>query len=127
MPRQSLIEYLGEYRRHGREVAIAQRSGYRMVRWSYNDVAGTAAQCAREFESRGIEPGDRVLLWGRNSAEWVAAFFGCILRGAVAVPMDQGATADFVGRVAQQVDAKLLVVGRENAGACPQQPALALE
>ena len=24
--------------------------------------------------------------WGRNSAEWVAAFFGCILRGAVAVP-----------------------------------------
>ena len=71
-----------------------------------------AAQFARELESRGIEPGDRVLLWGRNSAEWVAAFFGCILRGAVAVPMDQGATADFAGRVARQVDAKLLVVSR---------------
>ena len=123
MPRQSLIEYLGEYRRRGRDLAFAQYSGYRMVRWSYGDVAGMAAQCARELEARGIVPGDRVLLWGRNSAEWVAAFFGCILRGAVAVPMDQGATADFVGAVAQQVDAKLLVVdGRTRARAakiCP--------
>ena len=74
---------------------------------------GFAAQCAREFERLGISPGDRILLWGRNSAEWVAAFFGCILRGAVAVPMDQAATADFARRVAQQVDAKLLLVDRE--------------
>jgi long-chain acyl-CoA synthetase len=127
MPRESLIEYLGEYGRHGRDIAFAQRNGYRMAHWSYGDVAGVAAQCAREFEARGVVPGGRVLLWGPNSAEWVAAFFGCILRGAVAVPMDQGATADFAGRVAQQVDAKLFVVGRENAQAWPQRPSLVLE
>src|SRR4029077_4089713 len=86
-----------------------------------------AAQCAREFERLGIAPGDRILLWGRNSAEWVAAFFGCILRGAVAVPMDQGATADFAGRVARQVDAKLLVVDRENVLIGNQRPAILLD
>jgi long-chain acyl-CoA synthetase len=127
MPRQSLIEYLVEGKRHGRDIAYAQRSGYRLVRWSYSDVADVAAQCAREFEARGIGPGDRVLLWGPNSAEWVAAFFGCILRGAVAVPMDQGSTADFVGRVAQQVDAKLLVAARENVPLRPQHPILVLD
>ena len=111
----------------GRDIAFAQRSGYRIVRWSYRDVAGVAAQFARELEARGIEPGDRVLLWGRNSPEWVAAFFGCILRGAVAVPMDQGATSDFAGRVAQQVDAKLLVVSRENDHAGKGWPALLLD
>jgi long-chain acyl-CoA synthetase len=109
MPRQSLIDYLQAYPRHGRSTAFVQRSGYRTSRWSYREVAGLAAQCAREFERLGIAPGDRILLWGRNSAEWVAAFFGCILRGAVAVPMDPGATADFAGRVARQVDAKLLL------------------
>jgi long-chain acyl-CoA synthetase len=102
MPRQSLIDFLQEYARHGRSTAFAQRSGYRTLRWSYRDVADLAAQCARELERLGVAPGDRVLLWGRNSAEWVAAFFGCILRGAVAVPMDQGAAADFAARVAGQ-------------------------
>ncbi len=127
MPRQSLIEYLGEYGRHGRGIAFAQRSGYRTVRSTYQEVAGMAAQCAREFEARGIGPGDRILLWGPNSAEWVAAFFGCILSGAVAVPMDHSATAEFAGRVAQQVDAKLLVVAREAVPANPQQPVLVLD
>jgi long-chain acyl-CoA synthetase len=115
MPRQSLIDYVQEYPRHGRSTAFVQRSGYRTSRTCYRDVAGLAAQCAREFERLGIAPGDRILLWGRNSAEWVAAFFGCILRGAVAVPMDQGATADFAGRVARQVDARLLVADRGNS------------
>ena len=113
MPRQSLIDFLQEYARHGRSTAFVQRSGYRTLRRSYRDVADLAAQCARELERLGVAPGDRVLLWGRNSAEWVAAFFGCILRGAVAVPMDQGATADFAARVAGQVDAKVVFAERE--------------
>ena len=124
MPRQSLIDYLQEYPKHGRSTAFVRRSGYRTSRSSYRDVAGLAAQCAREFERVGIAPGDRVLLWGRNSAEWVAAFFGCILRGAVAVPMDQGATADFAGRVARQVDARLVLADRENLLIGEQRPAI---
>src|SRR5712692_4282449 len=127
MPRHSLIEYLAECGRHGHGMAYGERCGYRMERWSYRDVKGVSSQFARELEARRIGPGDRVLLWGRNSAEWVAAFFGCLLRGAVAVPMDQGATADFAGRVAQQVDAKLLVVARENVLAGEERAALVLD
>src|SRR5260370_41404379 len=127
MPRRSLIEYLAGYGRHGRSIAFAERSGYRMARWSYRDVASVAAQVARELEGRRIGPGDRVLLWGRNSAGWVAAFFGCILRGAVARTIDQSATADFAGRVAQQVDAKLLVVARGNVLAGAERAALMLD
>jgi long-chain acyl-CoA synthetase len=114
MPRHSLAEYLHQYAAHGRGVAFAQRSGYRLVRTSYGEVARLAVQCAREFQRRGIAPGTRVVLWGRNSAEWVAAIFGCILSGVVAVPMDVTATVDFVSRVANEVDAKLLIADREN-------------
>jgi long-chain acyl-CoA synthetase len=127
MPRRSLIEYLAGYGRHGHSFAYSEHCGYRMARWSYREVAGLAAQFARELEARRIGPGDRVLVWGRNSGEWVAAFIGCILRGAVAVPMDQGATADFAGRVAQQVDAKLLVVAREHIPSGEGRAALVLE
>jgi long-chain acyl-CoA synthetase len=114
MPRQSLNEFLREYPRHGLDLAFTQRSGYRTVRLSYVEVAGLAAQCARELERQGIQPGERILLWGRNSAEWVAGFFGCILRGAVAVPIDQSASPEFAVRLAQQVDAKLLLADSQN-------------
>jgi len=34
-------------------------------------------------------PGDHVFLGAANSAEWVACFWGILLRGAVVVPMTQ--------------------------------------
>ncbi|MGB9080630.1 MAG: AMP-binding protein, partial [Desulfuromonadaceae bacterium] len=36
----------------------------------------------------GVEPGDKVILWGPNSSWWAAAYWGIIIRGAVAVPVD---------------------------------------
>src|ERR1700722_6147213 len=115
MPRQSLIDYLLQYAGPGADTAFVQRSGYRTERWSYTEVARLAERCAREYEAKGVSPGDRVILWGGNSPEWVAAFRGCVLRGAVAVPMDRGSTPDFVGRVAQQVDARLVILPQEKA------------
>jgi long-chain acyl-CoA synthetase len=115
MPRQSLLSFLQEHAQRHRDTAFVQHAGYRTTRWSYRDVAEIAAQCARAYHSQGIAPGDRILLWGRNSAEWVAAFFGCVLSGAIAVPLDRAASADFVRRVARQVDAKLILADREDA------------
>ena len=102
-----------------------QRRGYRTVRWSYRQVAETAFRFARELEARRIEKGERVLIWGPNSAEWIAAFFGCALRGVVVVPMDDVATPDFALRVHQQVGAKLLVCSRQHV--TQSIPALTLE
>ncbi|MGH9731291.1 MAG: AMP-binding protein [Candidatus Acidiferrales bacterium] len=112
MARQSLIEFLDEYGRRGKEVAVAHRRGYRMERWSYGRIADTARGFASELAARGIARGERVVLWGDNSAEWVAAFFGCVLRGVVVAPIDRVATAEFAGRVAQTVEAKLLIGSR---------------
>lgn len=127
MRRRSLIEYLDAYFRHGRDIAYVQREGYRTARWSYRETAETACQFARELEARKIGAGDRVLLWGENSAEWVATFLGCVWRGAVVVPMDSIAANDFALRVARQVDAKLLVGSRERAHLDPALPTIALE
>ena len=77
-------------------------------------MLASAYRFARELDARGIGPGDKVLLWGDNCAEWVAAFFGCLLRGAVVVPIDNIAAPDFAHRVAQQVDARLCVCGHGN-------------
>ncbi|HXZ19162.1 MAG TPA: AMP-binding protein, partial [Candidatus Acidoferrales bacterium] len=113
MARQSLVEFVQELERHGDAPAWAHHRGYRTERWSYRRTAVVARQFARELEARDIQRGDRVLLWGENCAEWVAAFLGCILHGAVAVPMDRIAAPDFALRVARETQAKLIVAGRD--------------
>ncbi|MGH9789793.1 MAG: AMP-binding protein, partial [Candidatus Acidiferrales bacterium] len=109
MPRSSLAEYLKLLHGNNSDMAYVHRRGYRAERWSYRRVANAAVQVAHQLEQRGVAQGDRVLLWGENCAEWVVAFWGCVLRGAVVVPMDRIAAADFAARVAQQVEAKLAI------------------
>jgi len=74
-----------------------------------------AVQFSGELEARGIGKGERVMLWGENCAEWVAAFFGCALSGVVVVPMDDGASGEFAARVARQVEARLWVCSRRHS------------
>ena len=119
---QSLADYPSLHLALKNDIAFVYRRGYRTLRWTYRQVGELAFRFARELEARNIGKGERVMLWGDNSAEWVAAFFGCMLRGAVAVPMDRIAAPDFAQRVAADVGAKLLVCSAElsrNAGALP--------
>ncbi|MGH9967095.1 MAG: AMP-binding protein, partial [Pyrinomonadaceae bacterium] len=105
--RTSLASYLDDFRSRGDETAFAHRHGLRLKRWSYSDIAKTATRFARELEARRIQKGDRILLWGDNSPEWVCGFFGCLPRGVIAVPVDVQSDPGFVKRLQAQVDAKL--------------------
>jgi long-chain acyl-CoA synthetase len=112
--RASINSYLNDYLERGDETAFAHLRGLRLARWSYARVAHAAFRFARELETRGVERGERVLLWAANSPEWVAAFFGCALRGVVLVPLDVESAPDFVARVQEQTKARLLLVSSET-------------
>jgi long-chain acyl-CoA synthetase len=109
---ESLVEFISKYAEHGDEAALRHRRGYRMETWSYGRVAQEAYRLARELELRGIGKGDAVLLWGENSPEWIVAFFGCLLRGVVSVPLDHGCTAEFASRIGREVNAQLIIRSR---------------
>src|SRR6202041_2743194 len=107
--------------------AVASFCGYRVERWIYGWISDEACRLARELESRGIGRGDAVLLWAENSPEWLAVFWGCLLRGAVIVPIDHISTADFASRVAEQVNPKLLVCAQVAAAGNISIPILTVE
>jgi long-chain acyl-CoA synthetase len=113
---ESLAEFfLANFQAHRNECAYGQRRGYRMEWFTCGQVLEMASRFCRELETRKIGKGDRVMLWGENGAEWVAAFFGCAMCGVIVVPMDDGASAEFAGRVSKQVEAKLWVCSRGHA------------
>ena len=107
-PVESLLNFFQNYAAHGEEIAVRQRRGYRAESWTYAQIAQGANRLARELETRGINKGDAVLLWGENSAEWITVFLGCMLCGAVIVPIDHASSKEFAGRVSREVNAKLL-------------------
>jgi long-chain acyl-CoA synthetase len=114
MARTTILEYLDNFRRHAGEVAYVQHRGYRTLRWTYGEVLANAHRFARELDARELAKGDKVLIWGENCAEWVVAFFGCLLRGVIVVPLDNISTPEFAQRVAQQVDARLCVCAPQS-------------
>ena len=122
MPRTSLLEYFQRDSRPSDEIAIVWRSGYRTMRWPYEELFRAATTFAWELNERGVRKGDRVLLWTENSGWWVAAFLGCMLAGAVCVPMDLGADEGFAQRVAGLAAVRLAVLGKGLAspGSAPQ-------
>ncbi|MDQ3754385.1 MAG: acyl--CoA ligase, partial [Acidobacteriota bacterium] len=127
MIRQTVLSYLDDYLRRGEAIMFVHRRGARTVRWSYQQIAQTAHRCARELAARGILQGERVILCGENSPEWVAAFWGCLLRGVVVVPLDPDSTAEFAAAVRQQTEAKLALASGDTPAAALEIPQLRLE
>jgi len=126
MPAESLLSFVRNYAARGSEIAVRRRRGYRMETWSYGEIAADANRLARELEQRGIGKGDAAVLWGENSAEWIVAFLGCLLRGVVVVPIDHASPSEFACRVAGDVGSKLIFHSRGKSH-YPGPPSIELE
>ena len=105
----SLVE---EFRQHAAQTAVVAYRGNRRYPTTYGEQAKLAGRFAAELERHGIAPGERVVLWGENSAEWLGVFFGCLLRGVIAVPLDAAGSTEFANRVVKDVSPKLIVGDR---------------
>ena len=85
---QTLIDLFNTFERLGDKTAFVNRTGVRRTVVSYKEFHTSALKMANLLAQSGVAPGDRVLIWGPNSSWWVIAYWGIIIRGAVAVPVD---------------------------------------
>ena len=106
--RPHLATFVDDYRRHGKQKAVVVHRGNRQQTSTYAELANLSERFAAELMRRKIVAGDRVVLWGQNSVEWVAAFFGCVLRGVLVVPLDATGGLDFAQRVIEETQPRLL-------------------
>ena len=81
--------------RYGSRVAlIARQPSGQKTSMTYRELRDSSHRAALLLLSRGVKPGDRVLLIGENSPDWVLAYFAIVCAGAVAVPLDHLISAD---------------------------------
>ena len=84
---------------------------YKGATLQYKDVARKIEKMHILFQHAGIQPGDKIALCGRNSANWGATFLGVITYGAVAVPILHEFKADNVHNIVNHSEARMLFVG----------------
>ena len=65
---------------------------YEDERATFEAFARASILFAKELQAMGVGKGDRVAIVMRNLPEWPVAFFGTILAGAIAVPLNAWST-----------------------------------
>jgi long-chain acyl-CoA synthetase len=92
---------------------IVYDDGYRRWSYSYRQIAAAARVFAARLRDEAIVKGEKILFWSENRPEWLAAFWGCLLRGVVVVPVDYRASAEVLRNIQQVVSARAILVGEE--------------
>lgn len=100
--------------------AVVELGGARL---SYRQVWDRAARVAGGLRGAGIGPGDRVAIRLPNGTDWVLAFLGAQLAGAIAVPVNTRFTDAEAGYVISDSGAGYVV----EPGALPDGPPYARE
>ena len=113
MSRETLLDFFEDRIRSDKPFLVYD-GGYRAYTYSYAEIRRAAYHLAARLERAGVRPRDNVILWGENRAEWIVAFWGCLLARAVAVPIDFRASPDLLARVRDIVSARIVIAGRET-------------
>jgi long-chain acyl-CoA synthetase len=110
--RQSLTDLFQESSESPAEF-LQYDNGYRSWTYTYAQVGSAANRFAARLQQHDVHKGDKVIFWSENRPEWVVAFWGCVLAGAIVVPIDCRASLRFLRHVHEIVDARLILIGEE--------------
>ncbi len=108
----TLVDFFRKLQTHRGDFLVYD-DGYRVHRHSYADVARAARGFATRLSSSGVAKGDKVMFWGENRPEWIACFWGCLIAGAIVVPIDYRASAEFLTKVRRIVRARIVLIGED--------------
>ena len=120
MQRNTLIDFYRDLAEIQGEFLVYD-DGYRRRGHSYEEVGRAARAFAAKLVAAGFTKGDKVVFWGENRPEWVVCYWGCLLAGIIAVPIDYRSSVDFVLRVRTVVGARLILIGDDITGLPPDE------
>ena len=112
MVRETLLDYFHSVTSQEGEYLVYD-DGFRPRSYSYADLARASRNFAALLQAHDVGRGDRIILWSENRPAWVAAFWGCVLRGVAVAPIDEKHSLEFLDRVEKILQPKAIVIGDE--------------
>ena len=114
---------LGDLIRRDRDldkIAIIDLGGEEVPReFSYRGLDGMANGVARALAARGLARGDRVAILSANRTEYIAAYYGIMRAGLVAVPVNFKFPRETIHFILSDAGAKLVFCDLPRRADCP--------
>lgn len=79
-------------------------------RWSFDDLDAAVSRVAARLIAAGLEPGDRVGAYGRNSDAYLIAWLACTRAGLIHVPINYALVGRELRYIVEQSGARALIV-----------------
>jgi len=100
---------------YGTRIAFIEPAGDEgMISLSYNGLLERAHGFAGALHDKGLQKGDRLILWSASRIDWMVAFLGAMLIGAVVVPLDINSREDFLSKIEQSTEAKYVITSKNH-------------
>jgi long-chain acyl-CoA synthetase len=124
---QTLIDLFHSFAARGDKTVFVNRTGVRRIAVSYRELHDLTLKMANLLAQNGVGEGDRVLIWGPNSSWWAVAYWGIIMRGAIAVPVDFMSDLARADSIRGFTQAKLVLQSRFKAERMSEGATMLLE
>ncbi|HEX3995122.1 MAG TPA: fatty acyl-CoA synthetase [Acetobacteraceae bacterium] len=79
--------------------------------WSFNALDRAADRVAGHFTGLGLNAGDRIAAYGRNSDAYFIAWLACVRGGFVHVPVNYALTGEELSYIVRQSGSRLVLFG----------------
>src|SRR6185503_8492966 len=83
-------------------------------RLSFRELDALSNRVANGLVASGVQPGDRVSLFGPNSWEWLVSYYGIAKAGAVVNPLSSMLTADEVRYAVNDTGASVVIASPDK-------------
>ncbi len=85
-------------------------------RYTYREAEERIIRIAGFLQSEGLRPGDKVGVAGKNSPQWVMAYFAVLYAGGIILPLDNNLKDDEMMGFLSFAGASMLFADKERAG-----------
>jgi long-chain acyl-CoA synthetase len=94
-------------------VAMTQPLGGESVRdYTWREVLDQSRRMATHLQKLGLQRGDRVAIFSKNTAHWLMSDFAIFLAGGVSVPLYPTLSSGTVHQILEHSEARFLFVGK---------------
>lgn len=108
--------------RHPNTTAVRFKQGAQWSELTWNDYLTLVQQLAAGLQASGIRKGDRLAILAQTCVEWAALDLAILGLGAVTVPIYPSSTAEDIGFILHDSNAKALIADNAKAlSRCQQQ------
>ena len=111
MIKETLISYIKDSIQKNWETKCF--SDYQGGSYSFQEVAEQIARLHIAFEKAGINKGDKIALYGKNSSNWAISFLAVVTYGGIIVPILADFKPDDTHNIVNHSDSLLLFSGEQ--------------